>query len=81
MKKSKIDTVLLCKTILSDVKNVLFKIPNYTLISRPYKHKKGGGIAILVNDKIKHQIRKDLTISENKNFESVFIEMTCKKKK
>ena len=43
----------------------------YMLISRPQKHKKGGGVAILVNNKIKHQIREDLTISENKNFESV----------
>ena len=54
-------------------------IPNYTLISTSNKHKKGGGIAISINDKIKHHIKKDLTISENKNFESVFIEMTCKK--
>ena len=46
--------MLLCETFLSDVKNVLVKIPNYTSISRPYKHKNGGGIAILVNDKIKH---------------------------
>ena len=73
--------MFLCETFLSDVKNVQFKIPNYTLISRPHKHKRGGVVAILVNDKIKHQIRENLTTSENMNFESVFFEMICKKKK
>ena len=37
-----IDIVILCETFLPDTKNVLFKIPNYNLISRPYKHKKKG---------------------------------------
>ena len=72
--------MILCETLLSDVKNVLFKISNYTLISRPCKHKKGGGVAILVNDKIKYQIREDIILKDNKNLESVFIEMTCKNK-
>ena len=37
-----IDIILLCKTFLSDIKDVLFKIPNYNLISRLCKHKKEG---------------------------------------
>ena len=38
--KSKTDILILCETFLSDIKNALFKMPNYTLISRHPKHKK-----------------------------------------
>ena len=66
---------------LSDIKSVLFKIPNYNLISRPCKHKNGGGFAILVADEIKYQIWVDLILSNNKNFELIFIEIICKNQK
>ena len=39
------DTILLCETFLSDIKNVVFKIPNYNLISRPCKHTKEGVVS------------------------------------
>ena len=41
----------------------------------------GGGIGILCNEKIKHQPKKDLTLRDNENLESVFIKMTCKNHK
>ena len=76
-----IDIILLCETFLSDRKNALFTIPNYNLISRLHIYKKGGGVAILVNMKIKYLTQEDLILTENKNYESVIIEIISKNPK
>ena len=73
-----IDIILLCETIYYLLLCVLFTIPNYNLILRPHIYKKGGGIAILVNRKIKYLTQEDLILTENRNFESVFIEIIFK---
>ena len=44
-------------------------------------YKKGGGVAILLNKKIKYLSQEDLILTENKNLESVFNEIISKNQK
>ena len=48
------------------------------LISREITNKNGGGICILVNDRLNYIEKQYLDIFNSKIFESCFIEITCK---
>ena len=56
----KFSFVAITETWLSGHTNELYGIPNYTMESRYRKCKKGGGVALYVNDSIPYTAREDL---------------------
>ena len=52
--------VAITETWLNDHTNELYGMPNYTMESRYRKCKKGGGVALYVNDSIPYTVREDL---------------------
>ncbi len=52
----------------------------YNFISNCRKSHKGGGVGIYVLDTLNYKVRNDLTIMDDKIFESLFIEIKCKDK-
>ena len=52
-------------------------INGYTFISNCRKSHKGGGVGLYIRDFINFEIREDLTVMDDKIFESLFIEIKC----
>ena len=74
--KCRIDLILLCETYISDHTNLQrCNINGYNLIEKHRTNTMGGGVCIFVNNAIHYTVREDLTIFEEKLFESVFIEV------
>ena len=69
-----IDYILLCETFVNDDNAHLFKLPNYNLIYKNRKIKSKGGVAIYIRDNIQYNLREDLSIFIEGEFESIFIE-------
>ena len=69
--------VAVTETWLSDHTHELYGMPNYTMESRYRKCKKGGGVALYVNDNISYIVRKDLEHFDCE-MESLFIEVDSK---
>ena len=70
------DIVLLSETWLKDGEERFIDIKNYKYEGVVRKHKKGGGVGILINNKIKYRVRTDLNVnSQDNSFEHFFIEV------
>ena len=69
--------VAITEVWLSDHTNELYGMPNYTMESRYRKCKKGGGVALYVNDSIPYTVREDLEFFYTE-MESLFIEIESK---
>ena len=70
------DIVLLSETWLKDGEERFIDIKNYKYEGVVRKHKKGGGVGILINNKIKYRVRTDLNVNNQDNsFEHFFIEV------
>ena len=69
-----IDYILLCETFVNDDNAHLFKLPNYNFIYKNRKIKSKGGVAIYIRDNIQYNLREDLSIFIEGEFESIFIE-------
>ena len=70
------DIVLLSETWLKDGEERFIDIKNYKYEGVVRKHKKGGGVGILINNKIKYRVRTDLNAnSQDNSFEHFFIEV------
>ena len=69
-----IDYILLCETFVNDDNAHLFKLPNYNFIYKNRKIKAKGGVAIYIRDNIQYNLREDLSIFIEGEFESIFIE-------
>ena len=78
VRKSKADMILLCETFLSDATVNLVNIPGYKLYSNHRKNYKGGGTIILVRTDMISKRRSDLTVFQEKEIESTFIEVLAK---
>ena len=65
---------LLCKTFVNDDNTHLFKLPNYNFIYKNRKIKSKGGVAIYIRYNIQYNLREDLSIFIEGEFESIFIE-------
>ena len=74
-KNSRIDIILLCETFLSKNTYNMVKICGYTHICNFHKDKKGGGVSILVPDRIAYRKRQDLDVFKEGHTESIFIEV------
>ena len=75
-----IDLLLVCETFLTDEKVNSCQIDNYTLVETHRSHRRGGGVAIYINKKIKFEERLDLQIFIDGHIESQFIEIVLNKK-
>ena len=75
--KEKIDVVIVSETWLTKSSEKLINIPGYDLISEVRQNKKGGGVGILINKKLKYKTRLDLCDS---SFENCFVEIKTKTK-
>ena len=70
------DIVLLSETWLKEGEERFIDIKNYKYEGVVRKHKKGGGVGILINNKIKYRVRTDLNAnSQDNSFEHFFIEV------
>ncbi len=69
-----LDVILLCETFINERNTNLFEIPGYNFISKHRKNLKGGGVAIYIRETIKYKNRDDISIFQEGEFESVFIE-------
>ncbi len=78
-KKINIDFLMLCETFLKDNSLHLYDIPGYTLVCKNKSDKtKGGGVAIYVKNTFNFEIRHDLSVFHEREFESLFIEINSK---
>ena len=55
-------------------------LSDYHFISNCRKSHSGGGVGFYINDALNYKIRDDLTIMDDKMFESLFIEIKCAEK-
>ena len=56
--KKKIDIVLLEETWLNTQNNAQFSVPGYNFLGQARQNKKGGGVGILISNKIKYDYTK-----------------------
>ena len=61
-KHSNAQIILLQETWLKKGTEKRLKIPGYTFTGSHRKNKKGGGVGILVPNRLQHRERKDLTL-------------------
>ena len=52
-------------------------LKNYVFVSNCRKSHKGGGVGLYIRDSINFEVRDDLTVMDDKVFESLFIEVKC----
>ena len=50
--KHKVHVIILCETWLTETNKKLINIPGYKLISKERTNKKGGGVGLLIDEKI-----------------------------
>ncbi len=74
-----LDFILLCETFLKDEIANHFNIPGYTMVHKS-RQSRGGGVAIYVKQEYDFEVREDLSLFEQGEFESIIIEV-CKDKK
>ena len=68
--------ILICETFLHDGNVNLVELPGYNLTYKNRIHRSRGGVAIYVKSDIEFKLREDLSIFEEGQFESIFIETT-----
>ena len=75
--------IALTETWLTDSEsNNLYSIPGYTAVYQNRKNKVGGGICLFIDQNLTFEYKNDLSVmSENKNIESLFIEIINEKSK
>ena len=74
-KRIKIGAILLCETFLSSSNYNHFDIKGFHLYEIHRKDRRGGGVAIYVNEAYHSRMRSDIGIFEQGQFESVFCEL------
>ena len=68
------DFILLCETFLNNNNDSLYNIPGYNFICQNRQTKKGGGVAIYINDSLSYKRRHDLEYNTDNEYETLFIE-------
>ena len=65
---------LLCETFVHDGNSNLFELPGYNHVHKNRINRSRGGIAIYAKPEIEYKIRDDISIFDEGEFESIFIE-------
>ena len=68
------DFILICESFLHDANAHLFRLPGYNFICKNRVNMRRGGVCMYINDSIQFNLRDDLAIFEEGEFESIFIE-------
>ena len=66
--------ILLCETFLHDGHSNIFELPGYNLVHTNRINRSRGGVVIYVKSDIEYKIRDDISIFDEGEFESIFIE-------
>ena len=74
------DIICICETFLNCHNNSLFSLPGYTFVNKFRKESKGGGVGIYIKTNLNFKTRDDLSLFEEKLFESIFIEVSTQGK-
>ena len=75
------DFILLCETFLSDKNYKLFNIDGYSKIEKHRKTMQHGGVALFISNSYQFKVREDLSIFNEGQFESIFIEVSMNNEK
>ena len=77
-----IEFILLCETFINSRNEKLCSLPGYELVCKN-REGRGGGVAIFIKKGIAYNLREDIMVNVQNEFESIFIEVTteCKSKK
>ena len=76
-----IDFMMICETFLNDANMNMFPIPGYNFVCNNRLRGKGGGVALFIRDNFNITPRKDLTVKQGTEFESVFVEIFADERK
>ena len=79
--KHEIDIILLCETFLTEKNKKCYPLEGYAFTQLNRSTRSGGGVCIYVKNQLKFSLRNDLSIFDEYNFESIFIELECEKGK
>ncbi len=74
-----LDFILLCETFLTNENADLFNIPGFHLFHKCRQGEQRGGVAIYAKESLKYQLRDDLSLFYEGQFESIFLEVMCGK--
>ena len=77
--KQHIDVISLNKTWLSHTFNMTPNLAGYSLVSKPRKNRKGGGVGFLLRSNLPYRRRLDLE-SDSMSTEHIVVELKCKSK-
>ena len=69
-----IDFIMLCETFLNDRNADLFQIPGYKFIHKSRASLTRGGVGMYIRDDIRFQLRDDIALYHEGEFETIFIE-------
>ena len=75
--RNSIDVISLNETWLSSDTKKIIDLPNYKLINKPRKNRKGGGVGFLIRSDVPHRRRLDLELDTLKT-EHAVVELKCK---
>ena len=75
--KHDIDIIMLCETYLTDLNCHCYPIEGYTFVDKHRTESKQGGVALYISEKLRFNLRDDISIYDEQCFESVFVEIEC----
>ncbi len=78
-KKTLPDIILLCETWLTENNSGKFSINGYSVVEKHRAKSKGGGVVLYLRKDFKYQLRDDLSVFEEGQFVSIFVEITSRK--
>ena len=68
------DFILICESFLHSANSHLFGLPGYNFIYKNSSNMRRGGVCMYINNSIQFNLRDDLAIFEEGEFESIFLE-------
>ena len=75
-----VDFILLCETFLTAINSNMYQIPGYKFIHKSRSQSTRGGVAMYIREDIQFKLRDDLSLFNENEFESIFIEVTQNQK-
>ena len=79
--KHEIDLILLCETFLTEKNKNCYPLEGHAFTQLNRSTRSGGGVCIYAKEQLKFNFRNDLSLFDEHNFESIFIELECEKGK
>lgn len=71
-----IDFLLLCETFLNNTNHDMYTLEGYKFVGKHRQIAKCGGVGIFIKNGISYKVREDLSIFVEREFESIFIEVS-----